>query len=346
MAGRTPFTNLDPATAAGLQRLGFDPHEVDRAKEQLLTYIRAELLPAPPVSDAPPRSIFSRLLITEAAHDPALPTSADRISVLPDALLRNIVSRSPSPTPRAPPSSPCAGAESGSPRSPSSSTHSSGPTRRPSPQPSPASPGHFRRVHLTRSHMGAQQARLARWLKLLATKGVHELVLVNRPWPCDVPLPATLFSISSLVRLYIGLWKFPDTAGLRGASFPNLRELGICTVVMEQGDVDSLVASSPVLEVLSIQGSHKGLRIRVVSQSLRCVQICSSVVENVTVVKDPCLERLILQEGRHAASGLCTRVRIRDAPKLHSFGFLEPGNDVLEIGDNVIMVSIHLQLSL
>uniref|UniRef100_M8ATH6 F-box/LRR-repeat protein 15/At3g58940/PEG3-like LRR domain-containing protein n=1 Tax=Aegilops tauschii TaxID=37682 RepID=M8ATH6_AEGTA len=188
--------------------------------------------------------------------------------------------------------------------------------------------------------MGAHQAQLARWLQLLAAKGVRELVLVNRPWPCDVPLPDTLFTISSLVRLYIGLWKLPDTAGLRGASFPNLRELGICTVVMEQGDVETIVASSPVLEVLSIQGSHKGLRLRLVSQSLRCVQICSSVVENVTVVKAPCLERLILQGGRHAASGMCTMVSILDAPKLHFFGFLGPGNHVLGIGGTVIMAGI------
>uniref|UniRef100_A0A453AHR4 F-box domain-containing protein n=1 Tax=Aegilops tauschii subsp. strangulata TaxID=200361 RepID=A0A453AHR4_AEGTS len=292
----------------------------------------------------PPRRIFSRLLITEAAHDPAIPTSVDRIGVLPDALLRRIVSRLPiadaartavlasrwrrlwlstepvlidaflRPDDHA--------------NSPAIAAAVSGILE--------AHPGPFRRVHLTRCRMGAHQAQLARWLQLLAAKGVRELVLVNRPWPCDVPLPDTLFTISSLVRLYIGLWKLPDTAGLRGASFPNLRELGICTVVMEQGDVETIVASSPVLEVLSIQGSHKGLRLRLVSQSLRCVQICSSVVENVTVVKAPCLERLILQGGRHAASGMCTMVSILDAPKLHFFGFLGPGNHVLGIGGTVI----------
>ncbi|XP_037432546.1 putative FBD-associated F-box protein At5g22720 isoform X1 [Triticum dicoccoides] len=346
MAGRTPFTNVDPETAAYLRRLGIDPHELDRATEQLLTYICVELLPAPPVSDAPRRSIFSRLLITEAAHEPALPASADLISVLPDTLLRNIVSRLPiadaartavlasrwrrvwlSTEPvlidafLRPSSSSVTAAVSGILES---------------------HPGPFRRVHLTCSHMSAHQAQLARWLQLLAAKGVHDLVLVNRPWPCDVPLPDALFSISSVVRLYIGLWKLPDTAGLRGAgaSFPHLRELGICTVAMGEGDVDSMVASSPVLEILSIQGSHKGLRLRIVSQSLRCVQICSSVVENVTVVKAPRLERLILQGGRHAASGLCTMVSILDAPKLHSFGFLEPGNHVLGIGDTVIMAGI------
>ncbi|KAF7101658.1 hypothetical protein CFC21_102923 [Triticum aestivum] len=193
--------------------------------------------------------------------------------------------------------------------------------------------------------MGAHQAQLARWLQLLAAKGVQELVLVNRPWPFDVPLPDTLFGISTLVRLYIGLWKLPDTAGLRGACFPNLRELGICTVVMEQGDVESIVASSPVLEILNVQGSHRGLRLRLVSQSLRCVQVCSSVVESIMVVKAPCLERLVLEGCRHTAAGLSTRVSIVDAPKLHSLGSLEPGNHVLEIRGTIITAGVKVSRS-
>ena len=102
--------------------------------------------------------------------------------------------------------------------------------------------------------MSAYQAQLARWLQLLATKGVQELVLVNRPWPLDVPLRAVLFGIASIGCLYIGLWKFEDVARLLPCtSFHHLRELGICSVVMEDEDIDFVVAESPILETLRPQ---------------------------------------------------------------------------------------------
>ncbi|CAD6270118.1 unnamed protein product [Miscanthus lutarioriparius] len=189
--------------------------------------------------------------------------------------------------------------------------------------------------------MDAYQPQLKRWLRLLAAKGVQELVLVNRPCPRVVPLPDTLFRIATLTRLYIGVWKFPGAAHLQGASFPNLRELGIFSVVVEDGDIDSVVARSPVLEILNIQGTIKGLRI--VGQSLRCVQICASVVENIAVVHTPCLERLILWDVRGSpnhASGFCTRIKIGKAPKLRILGYLEPGKHVLEIGGTTIMAGI------
>ncbi|KAM3373148.1 hypothetical protein ACQJBY_019864 [Aegilops geniculata] len=285
MAGRPPFTNVDRETAAALRRSGFNPRKLDGAAEQLCTYIYTELLPAPPVSDAPVRG----LVITDAAHDPALPAADgfDRLSALPDTLLRHILSRLPV-TDAALASRWRRVWLSAPPVVVDASFRPDDYVWPPTPANTPAiaaavsgileaHPGPFRCVHLTCSHMGARRAQLARWLQLLAAKGVQELVLVNRPWPFDVPLPDTLFGISTLVRLYIGLWKLPDTAGLRGASFPNLRELGICTVVMEQGDVESIIASSPVLEILNIQGSHRGLRLRLVSQSLRSVQVAAQL---------------------------------------------------------------------
>ncbi|XBI98199.1 hypothetical protein VPH35_018454 [Triticum aestivum] len=102
--------------------------------------------------------------------------------------------------------------------------------------------------------MSAYQAQLARWLQLLATKGVQELALVNRPWPLDVPLQAVLFGIANIGCLYIGLWKFQDVARLLPhTSFHHLRELGICSVVMEDGDIDFVIAESPILETLRPQ---------------------------------------------------------------------------------------------
>ncbi|KAM3239721.1 hypothetical protein ACQJBY_053423 [Aegilops geniculata] len=339
MAGRAPFTNLDPVTAADLQRRGFDPLELDRATEQLLTYVYTSLIPD-----------FPFLATGRLAAHPAS-DGVDRISRLPRALLRNIVSRLPvTDAARTAVLSSCWRTVwlSAPPVLVDAYLREDDYAWPPTPANSPAitaavsrileaHPGPFRHVHLVCSHMNAHRARLARWLQLLAAKGVQDLVLVNRPWPCDVPLPDALFAINTLVRLHIGLWKLPDTARLGSyRTFPHLRELGICSVVMEDGDVDAIVARSPVLEALSIQGSSKGLRLRLVSQSLRCVQICSSVVEDIAVVKVPCLERLILHGCRDLAAGMCTRIRILDAPNLRVLGFLEPANHVLKIGDTII----------
>ena len=69
---------------------------------------------------------------------------------------------------------------------------------------------------------------------------------------------------------------------------PNLRELGLSIDAMEDSDLAFLLDRSPVLEILNIEGCRRELRLRLVSQSLRCVQICSSVMEDITMVKAPC----------------------------------------------------------
>nr|BAK06516.1 predicted protein [Hordeum vulgare subsp. vulgare] len=334
-----PFNNADPATAA-------DPRERERCAELMLAYIYSNL-PNCPLYDG---TRFTAL---------AASRGADRLSRLPHDVLRNVIARLPVKD----------AARTAVLSSRWRALWRSTPlvladihllpkaqALRPKPSNSPAvtaavsrileaHPGPFACVHLICSQMDGYRARLARWLQLLAAKGAQDLVLVNRPWPLDVPLPATLFTVTTLTRLHVGVWKLPGTAALRGASFPRLRELGLYFVEMEQGLVDSLVARSPVLEVLNIVGCiNGGLRLRLVSQSLRCVQICGSVLEDIAVVKAPRLERLILIESCKIARGLCTRLRIVDAPKLHIFGYLEPGQ-VLEVGETVIMPGIKASAS-
>uniref|UniRef100_M8BTC9 FBD domain-containing protein n=1 Tax=Aegilops tauschii TaxID=37682 RepID=M8BTC9_AEGTA len=75
---------------------------------------------------------------------------------------------------------------------------------------------------------------------------------------------------------------------------------------MEDGDIDFVDAKSPVLETFNIHGCNKGLHLRLVSHSLRCVQICGSVLEDIAVVKTPRLEWLILEGFRSNAGGLST----------------------------------------
>nr|CAB3485422.1 unnamed protein product [Digitaria exilis] len=348
MANQNPsaFVHVDARAAAGAMSRGQDPHALDRGTSAVLYYLYTSLPDLPVSADARLSAL------------PASPSAkgTDRISALPSTVLREIVSRLPIKdaartsvlSKRWLPvwlSAPVAIDDTTlRPRA----LVGRAPVRADSPVLAAAvtrilaaHPGPFRAVYLVRSYMDGHQQQLAHWLRLLAAKGVDELVLVNRPWPIDMPLPATILNITTLTRLFIGVWKFPDTAGLpRGgcgggaALFPHLRELIVCCVSMENRDMDFLLAGSPVLETLGIQGYKKvALCLRLVGQRLQCVQICLSVVETITVVDAPLLERLILWEPLDDS---CVRLKIDRAPKLRLLGYLEPGTYTLEMRNTVI----------
>nr|CAB3486522.1 unnamed protein product [Digitaria exilis] len=345
-----PFVHIDARTAADMRRRGMDPHQMEQAT-RILLYNLYTSLPAPPVS--------------AAARLSALPSASsngeDRISSLPFALLRDIVSRLPVKdaartavlSRRWRPVWLCSplvftdahlipGFVEGRGR----------PTRADTPslvaavtRVLAAHPGPFRSVHLVCGYMDAHQRQLACWVQTLADKGVTDLVLVNRPWPLDVPLPAALLGVSTLTRLYLGIWKFPDTSGLpRGAgaepAFPHLRELVLSSVVIENRDLDFLLAVSPILEVLGIQGSRYGVRLRLSGRQIRCVQICLCYLESIAVVDTPSLERLIIRESM-TREGSFIRIKIGNAPNLRLLGYLNPGIHMLEIRNTVITAGIR-----
>uniref|UniRef100_M8C0Z4 Uncharacterized protein n=1 Tax=Aegilops tauschii TaxID=37682 RepID=M8C0Z4_AEGTA len=313
MADPRPFTNVDPAMAPALRRNGYDPHKVDQFVEHVLAYIYT-LVHRPPFTDN------GRLTAFAASTD-----GVDCISSLPDELLRNIIARLPDELlrniiARLPVKDVmCTVVHSTCWRTLWCSMplilsdahllpdgHVWPPTRANSPAITAAvsrilksHSGPFHCVNLVYSHMNAYLDQLARWIQLLAAKGVQDLVLVNRPWPQDLPLPATLFSVSTLTSLYIGFGKLLSMDVMRGVSFDNLVELSICSVEMEHNAIESLIVRSPVLEILNIEGCRRERRL--------------------------CLSR-----------SWCFRVRIVDAHKLHTFGYLEPGQ-VLEVGKTVIM---------
>uniref|UniRef100_A0ACD5VNX4 Uncharacterized protein n=1 Tax=Avena sativa TaxID=4498 RepID=A0ACD5VNX4_AVESA len=177
---------------------------------------------------------------------------------------------------------------------------------------------------------------LVRWFQTLAVKGVQDLVLVNRPFPLALALPATLFGMPSLTRLYLGLFKFPDTAGLRRtAFFPNLRELGLCTVAIFSPDMDFIIARSPALEILCIQANMLTERLRLISRSLRCVQVISAIDLDIDLEYAPHLERLIIWSVSNNESP-SKRIKIAPAPALSILGYLEPEFYTLEVGNTVI----------
>jgi hypothetical protein len=192
--------------------------------------------------------------------------------------------------------------------------------------------------------MASHQPEMERWLKLLAAKGVQELVFINRPWPLNFPLPAELFSCAaSLTRLYLGAWRFPSTAGLpRATRFRNLQELVLSLIVIEDRDLQFLIDKSPVLEILTVITSLACSRVRLVSCSLRCVQVTMSSLTDITVVDAPRLERLFLWMNMCSPrNDRRSRIKIGHAPTLRMLGHWQPKFE-LEIGNTIIKVLIFI----
>ncbi|KAL6650434.1 hypothetical protein ACP70R_009359 [Stipagrostis hirtigluma subsp. patula] len=327
------------------RRGGRDPQEVEALFGRVLSYIH-DALPDLPVSvDGPLCILFD-----------ADGGGVDRLSRLPDALLHNIVARLPikdaartavlsrrwRPVWLSAPLVlvdahllPAAGDEIPTHVRGSDSNAVAAVVSRIL----AAHQGPIRCVHLTCCYMDEHRGKVARWLKNLAAKGVQELFLINRPCPNALEMlakhmPPTIFSMAALTRLYLAFWRFPDTAGLpRGAAFPHLRELGLCGVAIEGRDIEFVLARSPVLEMLCFEGHmFPSLRLRLVSQSLRCVLIHSSKLDSVAVVDAPRLERLVVKSNLNSK----IEIKIGHAPALRLFGSFDLGNDVLKVGNTII----------
>ncbi|KAJ1261422.1 hypothetical protein BS78_09G028600 [Paspalum vaginatum] len=329
------------------RRRGQDPQEVEALFGRLLSYIY-HALPDPPVS------AYGDLCILFDADGGGV----DRLSLLPDSLLANIVSRLPvkdaartavlsrrwRPVWRA---APLVLLDTHLLPGPDADYPDAIPTHLDRARSAAvaaavsrvlaAHPGPFRCVRLACCYMDEHRAQFERWLRLLARKGVQELFLINRPWPLEIrsPIPATLFGMPDLTCLYLSFCVLPDTAGLpRGAAFPRLRQLGLCALAVRARELEFFLSRSPVLDVLCFEGLVAPLRLRLVSHSLRCLQVHACKLDRIAVVDAPRLERLFLHT--HPSEGRKNIVKIGDAPALRLFGQFAMENDELQVGNTII----------
>ncbi|CAL4948935.1 unnamed protein product [Urochloa decumbens] len=181
-------------------------------------------------------------------------------------------------------------------------------------------PGPLHTVHLAMCFFHLYQRELAQWSRVLAAGSVRDLVLFRLPRNIDLDdllgLPADILCCAELERLCLGFWRFPDTSDLPDGAgvFPHLRELGIIRSIMEDRDLDHMLASSPALEMLSlVAGCHLPKHIRLRSQSLRCAHFCMCKALEITVLDAPHLERLIichLADTKASPSSIVPSVKI------------------------------------
>ncbi|TVU11307.1 hypothetical protein EJB05_44883, partial [Eragrostis curvula] len=316
-----------------------------------------ESLPAPPVTYG--------ALLASAAAAAAPDDGVDRISSLPDQILRNIVSRLPAKD----------AVRTGMLASRWRSLWRSVPLvftdagllpeciKKPTWRPSFGDAfginnavnsilkthlGPFRCLQITCCYMDMDRENIKQWMQLIADKGVQELAFINRPWPLDHPLPATLFSYTSLTSLHIGAWKFPNTAALPdAAAFPHLKELFLSVITMKDRDLAFLLGRSPILETLTIIASKTDVRISLVSHSLRCLQLGLSSLGDIAVADAPRLERLLLwmTQRRRTGGNPFSRIKIGNAPNLNMLGYCHLGQHELQIGDTIIEAGIKVSPS-
>jgi len=113
-------------------------------------------------------------------------------------------------------------------------------------------PGPFRDVHISHCSLTSGERELGDWARLLAAKGVQDLVFLdNPPLPrcaADITrcaslrrLPADILRCASLHRLFLGTCAFPDTAGTpRGPDvFPHLKEFSMLSGNMSEQSTTS-----------------------------------------------------------------------------------------------------------
>lgn len=204
-------------------------------------------------------------------------------------------------------------------------------------------PGPFRSVRLTSSPANSLRA----WLRIMAKKGVEELVVLNREWPNAVMLLSVeLLRCRSLKRLHLALAQLPHlTAPGRGGRparrravlFPNLEQLVLCHALVPDGDIADFLAGCPVLEMLAfIEGYGVPQHLAVLCPRLKCLLLWQFNPLELTV-DAPRIERVLLWRTTHFVPPR-TRIIVRRAPNLRILGYLDPQLHVLQSRGTVIEV--------
>ncbi|CAO2179365.1 unnamed protein product [Urochloa humidicola] len=176
----------------------------------------------------------------------------------------------------------------------------------------------------------------------LAAKDIEDLlVVVNGSWPVEWRVPSDVLGCAALGRLWMGLSQFPDTSAVAPALL-NLQELGIVHSTVQDRDLHALIPRCPMLETLAFALTQDYPRyVHIWSESLLCVVIWKSMIREVHLDDAPNVDRLLVESIADAA----THIKIIKAPKLKILGYFDVGLHQLKIGNTVIKIDTKVKPS-
>ncbi|XP_025828677.1 putative F-box/FBD/LRR-repeat protein At1g78760 [Panicum hallii] len=271
----------------------------------------------------------------------------DRISLLPDGVLEDIVSLLPTRDAARTQllssrwrhiwrSAPLNLDVDGDPTIPVSdisrilSTHQHGPGRR------------FSINYSCLGYYDDEEETLDGWLRSPALDGLRELEILfddsHLRWgspPRPLPAASVLRFSSTLVVASFNACAFPDATTTGGLLhyWPLLKQLTLSYVTVSESSLHALLAGCPALESLLLQENNGCPRVRIVSPSLRSIGVGTGfgaafftwgddeleelrLVQQLVIEDAPCLEKLVVFEG------LEMDISVVSAPRLKVLGEL------------------------
>ncbi|CAL4967589.1 unnamed protein product [Urochloa decumbens] len=208
--------------------------------------------------------------------------------------------------------------------------------------------GPGRRLRLGDVYLAGNSAAYDYWLRSPALDGLRFLE-IQPGQPCLVdprtlpPLPPPALRFAPTLRvLRIGSCSLPSAAALR---FPHLETLSLCGVSVSEDALHGVLAGCPALETLVLDECVGFAQVRIASPTIRTLAV--SVAHSLNPMPEVTMRQVVVEDAprlqhlapfRHRFSGESFELRVVSAPGLRMLGCVSRTISRLELGDGATTV--------